>query len=412
MLKSLQSNKPFLALCWVTYLAAYLCRMNLSSVLYKLGPALHIGTESLGVLGSAFFLAYAVGQLVNGFLGDRIRPVYYLTFAVLATAALNLAIAVSSRYEMVLLYWTLNGFVQSMFWGPLMRVLSQRFDPSGNIRVGSVMSASITTGYILSWSVMGRLLVDSQWQAHFLLPAAAALPVLLAWAALAARERRTALPRQACKPGLPSLIRQVRAQKLWLVAAACVFHGLIKESITLWAPLLLVETLHIDVKSSFWFILIIPAANYGGLLLTSRLARRTPGYVGVLLPALFLVVAVCGVAIYFTGAHSVLSVVWIALISAMLSGANCLLLSVIPLSYGGSNIVSSLVGLFDFSSYLGAAVSSLALSLALTGGGLKPVALIWLAAAIAATACSALFIQKRKEGGTDGTECPQRACAD
>lgn len=411
-MKPSRDRKLFLLLCWVTYLSAYLCRVNMSTVLYKLGPALGVGTEGLGLLGSLFFITYAIGQLVNGYLGDRVRPSAYLTTAVFATAVLNLIISFSNNYAVMLACWALNGFAQSMFWGPLMRMLSHRFDRSSNVNLAIVMSSSFNTGYILSWTVLGRLLVDSGWQAHFLVPAVLALPVLLAWATLSLRDRMGKNIPQASTPGPKGLLRIFRAERLWLAVVVCACLGLVKESITLWTPLLLINTLHIDVKSSFLVVLAIPVANYGGVFLSAALARRLPHRIGLALTALFAVVGACSLAIALAGTSSILSVVLIATISAMLSGANSLLLSVIPLSFASHGIVSSLVGIFDFSSYVGAAISSFLLSMILSGGSLGPVALVWLAAALLATACSRKLKTGGKEGAKLGSDTPQCACPD
>ena len=57
---------------WLTYSGFYLGRVNISVAL----PAIqsHFGwvRTEVGLIGSAFFWIYALGQLVNGWLGDRV----------------------------------------------------------------------------------------------------------------------------------------------------------------------------------------------------------------------------------------------------------------------------------------------------------------------------------------------------
>ena len=71
----MKHNKPLkivLLLSWITYVTAYLCRVNLSTVLDKLSVGLNVSMEFLGIASSVYFVTYAVGQLINGFL-DYLR---------------------------------------------------------------------------------------------------------------------------------------------------------------------------------------------------------------------------------------------------------------------------------------------------------------------------------------------------
>ena len=90
-----------------------------------------------------------------------------------------------------------------------------------------------------------------------------------------------------------------------------------------------------------------------------------------------------------------LEVLLIAAISAAMNGVNSILLSFIPLSFAGENAVSTLVGLFDFSSYLGAAISSFVLGMLLTGGSWLPITFIWLGVGALAVLLSAVQIRRR-----------------
>ena len=61
---------------------------------------------------------------------------------------------------------------------------------------------------------------------------------------------------------------------LVLVALVCLCMGLIKESLSLWAPLLLTEMLGIGAEDSLLLVVVIPLANLLGILTAGRLMRR------------------------------------------------------------------------------------------------------------------------------------------
>ena len=77
LLKSSDSAKKAVklgTLCSVSYLAVYIVRNILSALSPKM---LKDGftTESIGSLSSAFFITYAIGQLINGIMGDIINDI-------------------------------------------------------------------------------------------------------------------------------------------------------------------------------------------------------------------------------------------------------------------------------------------------------------------------------------------------
>ena len=51
--------------CWLTYLTAYLCRVNFSSALHTLTIEKGFTAAELGVVGAVFYAIYACGQLIN-----------------------------------------------------------------------------------------------------------------------------------------------------------------------------------------------------------------------------------------------------------------------------------------------------------------------------------------------------------
>ena len=91
----MKKNKKLLTvlvLCWLTYVFAYLCRLNLSTVLDKAAVGLDVTVEYLGIASSLYFGTYAVGQLMNGIVGDRVSPHKFIVVALLMTGTINVVL--------------------------------------------------------------------------------------------------------------------------------------------------------------------------------------------------------------------------------------------------------------------------------------------------------------------------------
>ncbi len=381
-------------LCWGTYVSAYMSRVNFSSAMDKLEGAFDADAEILGVIGGAFFLAYAIGQLVNGFLGDRIPPDKFVCTALLGTTVVNFSLAASGGYWMVLVLWCLNGCFQSMFYGPLMRMLSLRYPPSMKSTLSTGMTSAIMIGYMLTWTVLGRLLLGSIWRAYFFLPAVVTGGMLLLW--LAVRRcpgvRAMTAPEKppVSPPRLREVLRNIIRCRLWLFALVCFCLGMAKESVSLWAPILLTRLLHVEAAQSPVYLLLFPLMNLLGILAAGWLVRRCGERIRFPLLGLFAAAAACALLLILPGIPGALAVLLMAAFSALFYGCQNILLGVVPLAFARTGMLSTLVGIFDFSSYAGAALSSVLLSLLLTGGGsMGQIALYWMVIAALAGLFSA-----------------------
>ena len=66
------------SLCAISYLAVYVARNVLSTVTPVMVENGEFTKEYIGNISSLFFIFYAIGQLLNGFLGDKIKARYMM----------------------------------------------------------------------------------------------------------------------------------------------------------------------------------------------------------------------------------------------------------------------------------------------------------------------------------------------
>ena len=67
------------ALCAISYLAVYFAKNILGAVTPQLIGDGIFTAEYIGKISSLYFIFYAVGQLINGILGDKIKARYMLS---------------------------------------------------------------------------------------------------------------------------------------------------------------------------------------------------------------------------------------------------------------------------------------------------------------------------------------------
>ena len=382
-------------ICFLTYLTAYLCRVNFSASLTSLSAARALDYDLLGAAGAAFFAVYAVGQLINGFLGDHIHPVRFIMLALAGTALCNIGVAFAQSYPLILVLWAANGYFQSIFWSTMIRLLSMVTSAEERSSASAFISSAMPAGYLISWCVLAPCFSEQNVMLFFHVPAIAALPIFALWSnksALLPEGHTQRLSAGSLRGGVRRTLRLAAREKLLLLLAVLVYHGLIKEGIAFWIPTL-IRGASGSAAITAAALALLPAANFAGTLLAKRLLRSwgdAPLRVvqlgfGLMLPLCLVCLIPMGVAV----------LVPMCMISCLSYCVNTVLLSFIPMRYRAEGVVSSLVGLFDFCSYMGAALSTYVLGGMINAQGVQGMAVVWIIAACAGFALM-LFRRNRK----------------
>ena len=99
-----------------TYLFFYNGRQNINLVMTQMADDLGSTTAALGVVSSALFWCYAFGQLINGRLGAYFGYKKFMMIGVIASAVINVVISFQHSIPVIAILWGLNGYFQSMVW--------------------------------------------------------------------------------------------------------------------------------------------------------------------------------------------------------------------------------------------------------------------------------------------------------
>lgn len=374
---------PVLLLAWSTYMTAYLCRVNLSTVLDKLAEGLGVSVEYLGLASSLYFVVYAVGQLLNGAIGDRVNPYRFLMLALTCTGGINLILSMQHSAALFIVLWGLNGFCQSMFWSTLLRLLSFHAREEQRKNVSTVMSTCSVAGYLVSWVILSWLFRPYSYRPYFLVPALAALLLIPGWFLLSRRvPMEASVQDRPPTPPLPQIAREFVQDRLFFICLLCMLVGAIQEGAVFWLPMIFSNVLNLG-EGSLLLLVLVPAARLAGVFfargMLSRLgdsARRAM----ILMLSLACAAAVC---LVLTAARtSLLTVLLIAVLIAVINASNWYMISYLPLYFAGRNIVSTLVGTFDFSTYVGASMMTGVLGGLLTRVGWIALPVMWLALSV------------------------------
>ncbi|MBR6719644.1 MAG: MFS transporter [Clostridia bacterium] len=114
-------------LCSLSYLAVYFARNTLGAI----APHMGMPDSLIGNMSSVYFLTYAIGQLINGYIGDKIKARYMISgglfFAGIANLLIPLFLPVNETGAVI--SYGVTGFFLSMIYGPMTKIVAENTEP-------------------------------------------------------------------------------------------------------------------------------------------------------------------------------------------------------------------------------------------------------------------------------------------
>ena len=154
------------------YLFFYTGRQTFGFAIPGIQEELGIGKATLGWAGTCLLWSYALGQSINGNLGDKYGGRRIVSFGAVASCVANWAVSFGSSVGALLVPWAANGYFQAMGWAPGSRVLSNWWSQSERGRVYGLYVFAAGMSSVVSF-VTSLLVIDTfnlDWRWIFRLP--------------------------------------------------------------------------------------------------------------------------------------------------------------------------------------------------------------------------------------------------
>ena len=367
------------AFCVLTYLINYYIR-KLLPVLSTDMTASGFSEIVYGLISSTYMIAYSVGQLVNGIIGDYIKPKYMVPAGLMLSSAGLFLFSLTKAHVWAIVGFGIVGFGLSMMRGPLVKVISENME---------VKYARISCTFLSFVSFAGPLLVGlvaafMEWQSVFIFSAFLTLLVAaLIFVVLTTFERRGLIRPMESGSG-----RQKREKgDFWRVFGlknfvVYIFIGMIIEtldsSLDQWLTIFFSDHLLLPDATSkivYYVISTLRALCPFISLLFFKLFR---GQDLVLIRVAYSVTAALFLLMLFVP-NAYISVVLLTLALMCASVSSSTMWSIYIPSLGKSGKVSSVNGILDCFGYAGASVMNMVFALLNTHFGGNGLILAWVA---------------------------------
>ena len=343
----------FLA-CYLAYTGIYVARLNLSMASPEFLAGNFLTNEQVGMMGSAFFVVYAAGRIINGYIGDRTSPWIMISSGLLLAGLSNLLIGFLPPFIGMVVLWGCNAYAQSMLWSSLIKIISEIYPYEQAKKMMSYMVTSVATGNILGILLNTAFINNFGLRFAFVIPGA----ILLVLCLVIILTTRQVTCMEAAKKHIP-MMKLIQDKDLKTMLLPALFHGMIKDNISLWMTVFFVDQYAIDLNASAAFVLFIPIVGFLGRIAYPALNKLYKEQEYKLASHAFVVCIAASVILLSKAIPPVAALLCLSLIYAAISVINTVFLSVFPLQYAANGNQSSVSGIMDFFTYLGAGIGSL-----------------------------------------------------
>ena len=366
-------------MCAVAYLAVYLARNILGTVSPQMEELGVIDKALSGKLSSVFFVTYAIGQLINGVLGDRIKAKYMIGFGLVLAGVCNLVFAFFAHLPYIAYAaYGMTGFFLAMIYGPMTKVVAENVDP----RYAPRCSLGYNFSSFFGSPLAGILAFFFAWQTAFHVSSIALIAMgVLCFAGFLWFEKQGIVRyHQFDKPENQTDLKQsvgvlVKHQivKFTLIS---IITGIIRITVIYWLTTYISEYLGYSVEKAAMIYsvatLAISAAAFVSVLVYELLGRN----MNLTLLLSFGLAALSFGTVYLLH-QPVLNIIFMVLGVFSSNCAASMLWSCYCPGLRDTGMVSGATGFLDFVNYIAAAIASSLFATAATSIGWGPLILIW-----------------------------------
>jgi OPA family glycerol-3-phosphate transporter-like MFS transporter len=371
------------ALCCMVYFVSYFSRKDFAAVMAGMITDGVIGRGNAGLVGTMLFIFYGVGQLISGYLGDKIRPKYLIIIGLCVTGVCNALMPFIPGGAMIAV-WGINGLAQAMLWPPIVKILAHYLDHDTYVSAHLAVTSAAHVSTVLLYVFVPICLSFMSWRVVFITASALAIASMAVFATL----MNLILPKttdaqfvtsgknntdEKTEKGLVDSERNIfsilKESGILTVFVCIVVLGFLRDGIESWLPMLYSEAFGKDVSESTLVSMILPVFSIISITLVTALHKRgvlrnevwgtALLFIISLVAAFPLAVFVSLDGAFFTFASLLLT----AFICGAMHGANFLLISCLPGRFARFGRAATVSGVCNSCVYIGAAISTYGIAL-------------------------------------------------
>jgi sugar phosphate permease len=349
---------------WFAYAAYYMTRKNYAVAQPAFMQELGWSKVQVGTIITGYLTLYAIGQVVNGVLGDRIGSRWVLAGGMALTAILSAALGFAESIPLMALLYGLNGYAQSAGWPSTTRAMRNWTPIAQRGSIMGVWGTCYSAGDAAATAFAAFVLGSAGWRAVFWIPSAVVLIVgVVVTIVLRDHPRDVGLAGEQQEPTtrpfeMGRTLSHLRDPRVMTIGLAYFCVKFVRYTFIFWIGVYLVERMGFTAEQAGYMQVPFPLFGVAGSIVAGLAsdklfgARRAPVCVIMLLT-----LAAAILVFLVLPKSSILVSANLALIGFMTFGPDMLLSAAAAMDFGSEEAAATVLGTVNGIGSIGGAVS-------------------------------------------------------
>lgn len=352
-------GKKLAWLLTLIYFSSYVTRINFAAIIQEIVTVTGYEKTALSVILVVLSITYGAGQIINGRLGDKIKPQVLILIGLITATVVNLAFPfLINSIPLMTVFWGINGFAQAMMWPPIVKILVSTADSEMYGYSVVRVSWGSSFGTIIIYLTAPLLISLIGWQSVFYASAIIGTLTVIIW--LFTMNRIDSDNKQVAEDIPPKKgfkIPKEAVLPLIFIALGIILQGMLRDGITSWMPTYLAEVFKLDNTLSILITVSLAVFSIICFSVSGTIYKKFFKNEVFLGATIFLVSAVSALILFlFFDKGVVLTVVTMALITGCMHGINLMLISHVPKRFKKYGNISTISGVINSCTYIGSAI--------------------------------------------------------
>ena len=382
--------------CWLVYACGYIARVNYSAALDTMKDVGVLSGGVAGTVSAVYFIAYAVGQMLNGILADKKSPFILIVIGLGVIITSQILMATVYTHEILfIVWWGINGLGQSMLWAPVFFILSNVLHSKVRFTAITLISLSTPVGKMGGYLASSLSLMGGYWGTVFVTAGVILAVVLLIFVTLFLVSKKDLIVNKPEKKVIKvenqqtlPLVKILTRSGIMIALPALVCHGLFFNGAIEWIPTILSNNFQQAESMSSLMTMIIPALGACGVFLCNFVYEHWFARNEIKSSFFFMGASLIplGVMIIFTfspgsvfgfSAEAIIFVTMYAIVYVFQCCFNHLMIGLVPMRCAMFALGATISGLSNAINYGGSAISTYAMGYAVELMPIWGLVLIW-----------------------------------
>lgn len=400
-------KKAFIVLlCTVAYFASYFSRKTFAVVMVEMLSKNVINESVAGLIGSALFVFYGAGQLISGYLGDKLKPMYLMFCGLMVSAICNLAFPLIQNQYWLIPVWAINGFAQALLWPPIVRILAESLSHEKYVTANLIVTCGAHVSTILLYLYAPLCISFMSYKAVFYTSTIfcvvvgiifiVAMSLVLRGSEVKERVATVSIEGEKQESGLKILVHSGALPLLFAIIAM----GFMRDGIESWLPTLYSQAFNRDSSESILVSVALPIFSIISLFIvraihkTKLFNNEAKGAVVLFGISVVLCIPFSILIGFENTACSIACLLLGAITCACMHSCNFLLISCVPGRFAKSGRSSTIGGICNACTYIGAATSMNGIAYLSSAIGWSGTVVSWIGVLFLGALASFLAIKK------------------